>query len=272
MGGPISSAPPPPLPCLPPPLPCLPPPLPHPHLPGSSEHAALTCWELSLRGPWVPGAGVGGRGWGDVELGSSHPRGSGRLWVSLVWGRELTPAVPFSHIRLLQRKPRGCRGWGCRVSGAGVCRLLAPPWDPIGLPVCLTVCPPPGEHSALVWGADRAGVRQALLPPGPPESACCFRQQQPRPARPSPGLPAGMQSAPGAVAWLVQARGGMWPGCCSSALGPWGSGRLSEAVSSRGHSTLVGHVQRRQDAFAKLLPPHPHPLHLWAPDLVTPGL
>ena len=193
---------------------------------------------------------------------------SGSRW----FGAELMPAVPLLPDSAPSKEASGLPGLGVQSEQSWGVSSPSSPRDPVGLPVCLPVCPPPGEHSALVWGADGAGVHRALLPPGLPGSARCLGQQQPWPTPTSPGLPAGMQSPPGAAAWLVQARGGTWPGCCSSALGPWaGQGGLSEAVSSRGHGTPIGQDRRRQDAFAKLPPPDPHPLHPWAPDLVTPA-
>ena len=170
--------------------------------------------------PRGPGAGVGGRGWGDEELGSSRPRGSGRLWVSVVWGRQLTPAAPFLPDSALSKEALRLPGLGAQSERSWACRLLAPPWDPIGLPLCLTACPPPREHSALVWGADRPGVCRALLLPALQKAPTASESSGHSPARPSPGFPAGVQNPPRAAAWPSRTEEGQ-PGCCCFALGPW---------------------------------------------------
>ena len=157
---------------------------------------------------------------------------SGSRW----FGAELTPAVPFLPDSAPSKEASGLPGLGAQSEQSWGVSSPSSSLEPCRAACLPDFCLPPGEHSALVCGADRAGVHRALLPPGPPESARCLGQQQPWPTPASPGLPAGTQSPPGAAAWLVQARGGMWPGCCSSALGPWaGQGaslRLSPHVDT----------------------------------------
>ena len=117
------------------------------------------------------------------------------------------PAVTFLPDSALSKEALRLPGLGVQSERSWACRLLAPPWDPVGLPLCLTTCPPPGEHSALVWGADRPGVRRAHLLPALQKAPAALESSGHSPARPSPGFPAGVQNPPRAMAWPVPDRG-----------------------------------------------------------------
>lgn len=121
-----------------------------------------------------------------------------RSWVAAVpravgvsGSRWLMPAVPFLPDSVPSNEVSRLLRLGSLSEQTWASCLLTSPWDPVRLPLCLTPCPLPGEHSALVWGADRAGVGRALLPPGPPETSRCLGGQWPPPGSPLPRVPRG---------------------------------------------------------------------------------